>query len=182
LNAFTGPGQQAAEDRLENEGFRAWDDHGDIDDNLIAQCRSDCGRDPEVTVLVLVAGDGDYSDLVEEMAGKGVDVYVWAPEEAGDNLRDAVDADHWIPWKEPYVVAAFLVLIDNLGGRQITRAQFGNQCRKLVREQPYFDPTAIGFRRRNPYGALLDWLAEHGFVDMRSDRDNLNFISVVRRA
>ena len=93
-----------------------------------------------------------------------------------------VDAEHWIPWNEPYVIAAFLLLIDNLGGRQITRAQFGNECRKLVREQPYFDPTAIGFRRQNPYGALLDWLAEHGIVDIRSDRDNPNFISVVRRA
>ncbi len=182
LRAFTSPEQATAEDRLGKEGFRIRTDNDDMGDDLIPQCRTDCGEDPEATVLVLVAGDGERSELIEEMLGKGVEVYVWASDEASADMRSAVDAEHWIPWKEPYVVAAFLVLIGNLGGQQITRAQFRNECRKLVREQPYFDPTAIGFRRRNPYGALLDWLAEHGFVDLRSERDNPNFISVVRRA
>jgi hypothetical protein len=67
-------------------------------------------------------------------------------------------------------------------GTPTTRARFSAECRKLVRDNPYVDPTAIGFRRRNPYGALLDWMVEHGFVDLRTDRTNPSSITIARRA
>ena len=167
--------------RLETEGFLVMRGSGDLRERLAAECRADCGLEPEATVLILVARDAAYADLVAGMVEQGVEVCVWAPEDADAHLVSAVDREHLVSWTEPYVIAAFLILIDGLEGRRITRARFAAECRKLVGEQPYFDPTAIGFRRRNPYGALLDWLVEHGFVDLRSDRDNPNFISVARR-
>ena len=69
LRAFTSPEQATAEDRLRKEGFRIRTDNDDMGDDLIAQCRTDCGEDPEATVLVLVAGDGERSELIEARAG-----------------------------------------------------------------------------------------------------------------
>ena len=181
LKLFGEAGEAPDHRPLEGEGFLVSRGSGDLHDRVAAECRSDCGVDPEATVLILVARDMAYADLIAGLVEQGVGVCLWAPEDADDELVSAVDREHLVPWTEPYVIAAFLILIDGLEGRRITRARFAAECRKLVAAQPYFDPTAIGFQRRNAYGALLDWLVEHGFVDLRSDRDNPNFISVVRR-
>lgn len=181
LKAFTNTAQVAAENQLEELGFRIWHDAYDLDDDIESQCRSDCGHDPERTVLVLVSGDARFADLVREMVAVGVEVLVWAPGDVDTELVESVDADHLVRWSEPYVVGAFLLLVDNMAGRPTTRARFSAECRKLVRDNPYVDPTAIGFRRRNPYGALLDWMVEHGFVDLRTDRTNPSSITIARR-
>ena len=182
LKAFTSTAQVAAENQLDELGFRIWHDAYDLDDDIESQCRSDCGHNPERTVLVLVSGDGRFADLVRDMAADGVEILVWAPPDVDRELVESVDVDHLVPWSEPYVVGAFLLLVDNLAGRPTTRARFGAECRKLVRENPYLDPTTIGFRKRNPYGALLDWMVEHGFVDLRSDRTNPSSITIARHA
>ena len=181
IRAFTVPGQGQEQQQLESLGFGVWRHPGpNAADDIGAQCSSDCEEEPESTVLVLVSGDGRLADLATGMVGEGVEVVVWAPSDADKELVESVDADHLVRWSEPYVVGAFLLLVDNMAERPTTRARFSTECRKLVRENPYLDPTTIGFRKRNPYGALLDWMVEHGFVDLRTDRTNPSSITIAR--
>jgi transcriptional regulator with XRE-family HTH domain len=181
MRVFTVPGQGQEQQQLESLGFGVWRHSGqDVADDIGAQCRSDCEEEPESTVLVLVSGDGRLADLVRSISADGVEVLVWAPVDADTELVESVDADHLVRWSEPYVVGSFLLLVDNLSGRPTTRARFSAECRKLVRDNPYVDPIAIGFRKRNPYGALLDWMVEHGFVELRTDRTNPSSITIAR--
>ena len=42
-----------------------------------AQAKSDCGQDPKDTILVLIAQDGDYLELIRELREQGVSVYLF---------------------------------------------------------------------------------------------------------
>ena len=85
---------------LDNAGWRIWEDSEDLDEDIIQQCRSDCGQDPEGTILVLVTRDGDYRELIDDMRNKGVRVYLMAPQDAGRKLVSAVGEKRWIKWTQ----------------------------------------------------------------------------------
>ena len=86
FKAFSHPSQTAATDELQKFGWRVWEDDEDMDDEIIAQCKSDCGQEPKDTILVLVTKDGDFTELVEELKERGVDVYLGSPA-AGPNQK-----------------------------------------------------------------------------------------------
>ena len=63
-------------DALLDRGWKVWEEGEDLEEAIIEHCKSDCGQDPLDTTLVLVARDGDYSDMVNELKGRGVRVYL----------------------------------------------------------------------------------------------------------
>lgn len=97
FKAFGGTNQSVATDELVELGWRVWEDDIDMDAELISQARSDCGQEPEETVLVLIVMDRDYVGTIQDLREQGVDVYlgqIGPPTSA--RLRNAVDADHVI--------------------------------------------------------------------------------------
>ena len=78
-------------------GWRVWEDDEDIDDEIIAQAKSDCGQDPKDTILVLIAQDGDYIDLINELRDQGVVVYLFTRQQRySQRLTQAVPRDQWM--------------------------------------------------------------------------------------
>jgi transcriptional regulator with XRE-family HTH domain len=96
FKAFSRPDQSDATDILNNSGWRVWEDVADMDEEIINQSRSDCGSEPTSTILVLITKDGDYFDLIEELKGKGVRIFLFAPKTANERLTEAVGKKHWI--------------------------------------------------------------------------------------
>ena len=84
-------------------GWRVWEDEDNMDEDIIDQSRSDCGAEPEGTILVLITKDGDFADMIEELRAKGVRVYLMAPRDASDDLVEAVGDKRWIPLDAPLV-------------------------------------------------------------------------------
>ena len=90
--------QSAAAEELERMGWRIWEDSDDLDSEIVSQSRSDCGRKPANTILILGSRDGDFAGLITEMRGKGVMVYLTAPAGISQRLAQAVGEDWLIPW------------------------------------------------------------------------------------
>ena len=63
FKAFGSLNQSSATDELMRLGWRVWEDDDDMDEEIIAQAKSDCGQDPQNTVLVLITQDGDYMEF-----------------------------------------------------------------------------------------------------------------------
>ncbi len=78
FKVFSTPPQERATDVLAARGWRVWEDDSDMDDELIAQARSDCGQEPGETTFVLIANDGDYRDLIRDLEKQEVAVHVLA--------------------------------------------------------------------------------------------------------
>ena len=76
FKVFSTPSQARVTDKLAGRGWRVWEDDTDMDSELIAQARSDCGHEPEGTTFVLVANDGGYQDLVGDLKKQGVAVHL----------------------------------------------------------------------------------------------------------
>lgn len=97
FKAFATPAQEAATDALADRGWRVWEDFSDMDGELIAQARSDCGHEPKDTTLVLIANDGDYAGLVADLKEQEVSVHLltFGPT-PGDKLVGAVGKRGWI--------------------------------------------------------------------------------------
>jgi transcriptional regulator with XRE-family HTH domain len=94
FKAFANPNQAAASDELLELGWRVWEDDEEIDDEIIAQAKSDCGQDPEDTILVLIAQDGDYLELIRELREQGVSVYLFTRQhEYSQRLAQVVPED-----------------------------------------------------------------------------------------
>ena len=85
---------------LDNAGWRIWKDSEDLDEDIIQQCRSDCGQDPEGTILVLATRTGNYRELIDDMRSKGVRVYLMAPQDVSRKLVSAVGEKRWIKWTQ----------------------------------------------------------------------------------
>ncbi len=92
-------------DELKKLGWRVREGTEDLSDDIISQCKSDCGHEPEDTILVLLTHPGrdEYADLVRELKNKGVEVYLMAPDPimhlwSGEvtALVEAVGHEHWI--------------------------------------------------------------------------------------
>lgn len=94
---FASPHQSEATEQLEGMGWRAWEDSGDMDEEIVNQCKSDCGQEPKDTVLVLITRDGDFAALAEYLKALGVAVYVVStPFGFSQKLHQAVGPEHWI--------------------------------------------------------------------------------------
>ena len=83
-------------------GWGVWEDDDDLSDDIIRQSKSDCGHEPENTILVLLTdpSEDDFVNLVGELGRKGVDVYLMS---SGATERmalvKAVGNKHWIKLK-----------------------------------------------------------------------------------
>ena len=97
FKAFAGQNQTAATDELMKSGWRVWDDDGDMDRELIAQAKSDCGHEPNDTTLVLIAKGGGYAGLISDLQKQGAQVYLLAPDDnPSKRLVKSVGEDHVI--------------------------------------------------------------------------------------
>ena len=92
-------------DHLQRLGWRMWEDTEDMSDEIISQVKSDCGHEPENTILVLLTHPGRdvFANLVRELKSKGVEVYLMAREPimqpwGGEvtALIEEVGHEHWI--------------------------------------------------------------------------------------
>lgn len=98
FKGFCARHQSAAAEQLESFGWRIWEDSDDLDDEIVSQSRSDCWRKPDNTILILGSRDGDFAGLINEMRGRGVMVYLIAPDGISQRLAQAVGEDWRIPW------------------------------------------------------------------------------------
>ena len=97
FKAFGGLNQSKATDVLDELDWRVWEDDINMDEELISQVRSDGGQEPEETVLVLIAKDGGYAEVVGDLREQGVDVYLGQLSGTlASKLKKGVDADHVI--------------------------------------------------------------------------------------
>ncbi len=102
FKAFSYPSDSQATDELMELGWGVWEDDDDLSDDIISQSKSDCGHEPENTILVLVTdpSEGDFVNLVGELRGEGANVYLMssgAMERTA--LVKAVGDKHWIKLK-----------------------------------------------------------------------------------
>ena len=97
FKAFANPHQSSATDALQALGWRVWEDDEDLDEEIVAQAKSDCGHDPKDTVLVLITQDGDYLDLIRELRGHGVEVHLYTRQQGfNQSLVQMVPKGHWM--------------------------------------------------------------------------------------
>ncbi len=97
FKAFASPSQSLAANELEKRGWRVWEDDEDIDDEIVSQARSDCGQEPQDTVLVLITQDGDFLDLIRDLRAKEVEVYlITAQHGYSQRLAQAVPKKQWV--------------------------------------------------------------------------------------
>ena len=112
--AFSSPYQSRSTDVLQSLGWRGWEDTQNMDEEIYDQCMSDCGQDPKATILVLITRDGDFADLIEELQVKGVRVYLLAPDNASQDLFEAVGRKRIIPWAREIWLSGY-----TMGGRTL---------------------------------------------------------------
>ncbi len=97
FKAFGGLNQSKATDVLDELDWRVWEDDIDMDEELISQARSDGGQEPEETILVLIAKDGGYAEVIGDLREQGVDVYLGQLSGTlASKLKKGVDSDHFI--------------------------------------------------------------------------------------
>ena len=96
FRAFTSPNQ--AGDTLRQNNWKVKEGRGNWDENIIQQAKAYCGEDLKGTALVLITKDGDFADLLKELKGKGVQVYLMSPANPSKKLSDLVDKKHRISW------------------------------------------------------------------------------------
>ena len=73
----------------------------DLTEEIIHYCKSRCGQDSSLTTLILIANDGVYADIINELKDWGVKVYLIGVG-FGQDLVDAVGERHLIelPWPQ----------------------------------------------------------------------------------
>ena len=98
FKAFAKPDQVVSIAELKKLKWRVWVDESDQDQAIIQQVKSDCGQDPDDTVLVICSRDGDFAELVKEMKDWGVLVYMMGPPGTSQHVKGAVEAAQWIQW------------------------------------------------------------------------------------
>ena len=94
--AFVSPNQAGA--ALKQNGWKVKEGSGNWDKDIIQQAKAYCGEDPNSTALVLITKDGDFAQLVKDLKGKGVQVYLMAPVNPSNKLLNAVDKKYRMPW------------------------------------------------------------------------------------
>ena len=177
LVTYVTPNQWEARDQLEQLGFRVEESYFDADSQLIQDSLTECEKRPKKTVFILATNDGNYAEFLRELRDIGVDVYLWATDEASERLTRAVPTDHFIHWDAPFVVVECVSVIKKMKEQPIGRGEFGAMCKKALDEYEYF-PEDVGFSRRNPYRSLLRWMETHGVVDVVPAGGKANKVSI----
>ena len=102
FKAFSYPSDSQATDGLMELGWGVWEDTEDLSDDIISQGKSDCGHEPENTILVLLTdpSEDDFVNLMGELRSKGVDVYLMSSEATERTaLVKAAGDKRWIKLK-----------------------------------------------------------------------------------
>ena len=94
--AFSDPSQSLVTDQLLQREWRVWEDHGEWFEDISSQALSDTGQNPSATVLFLITTNSDYVDLIRQLKGNNVRVYLIAPPTVRPELVDAVGERRWI--------------------------------------------------------------------------------------
>ena len=163
LWAYTSPHQREAAGELERLKFNVFEGAFDADGQVVQDVMEACQKEPTKTVFILAADDGNYSDLLRSLRQAGVDTYVWGTDNCSDRFLRAIVNGNFIQWDAPFVIAECVVVIKQLKGKPITRAQFGALCKLRLDESEIY-PYDAGFSSRNPYGSVLRWLERQGIV------------------
>ena len=97
FKAFSHPNQEAASDKLQELGWRVFEDDVNMDEEITNQAKSDCGQEPNDTVLVIITKDGGFKELVNASKQNGVLVYLVTPPQGhSQSLVQAVGSKNWI--------------------------------------------------------------------------------------
>lgn len=107
--AFLHSTQSELLDRVEETGWRAWEDSGDLLDDIYQQTLSDVGQDPNASAVFLITTDLDFVGLIRQLRERGVRVYLVTPplingRQVDQTLIDAVGQRRHItldaqPWE-----------------------------------------------------------------------------------
>ena len=117
FKAFASPDQVVGIAELKKLKWGVRTDEPDQDDAIIQQVRSDCGHDPDDTILVICSKGGDFGDMVKEMRQWGVDVYLMTPPGASSALLNSVELDHRTEWPSSFpVVVQMPSIVDFIPG------------------------------------------------------------------
>ena len=104
FKAFARPDQVMGIAELKKLKWRVRIDESNQHEAIIQQVKSDCGQDPDDTILVICAKDGNYGGLVAEMQGWGVMVQVMGAHGATQRLRETVDIEQWTQWPKVFPI------------------------------------------------------------------------------
>ena len=89
--AFVHINQAEQADKLQDLGWRVFEDDVDMDEEIASQAKSDCGQGHKDTILVIITKDGDFKALIDELTKKGVTVYLIVPQQgASQHLVQSV--------------------------------------------------------------------------------------------
>jgi transcriptional regulator with XRE-family HTH domain len=96
--AFTHFSQDAAADILDKLNWTVFSGEDEIFTDIVNQAKSDCGHNPEGTVLVLITLDDDFTEVIDELIHIGVRVFVMSPNIYNNKLIQKVGQANSIPW------------------------------------------------------------------------------------
>ena len=95
-------------DLVGETGWRAWEDAGDLLDDIYQQVMSDVGHAPNASVVFLVTTDPDFVGLIGPLRERGARVYLVTPplnggrqvdqrliDAVGDGRHISLDAQPW---------------------------------------------------------------------------------------
>ena len=133
--------------------------------------------DPQKSVYVLIANDGDYANPLSAVKAAGADVYVCGDSQCSKNLIQTVGQDHFIPCNRPYVVAKFLAVLGIMRG-PTSKAMYAQFCKRMLERDGWNEfPPDTGFGTKHPYARARDYMESVGLIKIRKiDNDNYPII------
>lgn len=79
FKAFSRNAHSAMTDRLEELGWRVWEDDVDWTEDIYDQVLSDAGQDPSGAVVFLITTEESNEELIQELRDRGARVYTATP-------------------------------------------------------------------------------------------------------
>lgn len=79
FKAFSLTAHSEVTDRMEELGWRVWEDDVDWTEDIYEHALSDAGQNPSGSVVFLVSTEGKHEELIAELRGREVRVYVVTP-------------------------------------------------------------------------------------------------------
>lgn len=96
FKAFSHAVHSAMTDRMEELGWRVWEDDVDWTQDIRHHVLSDAGHNPERSVVFLITMDKDYVELVGQLRSEKARVHLFALPSAPPELIAAVGRRRWI--------------------------------------------------------------------------------------
>ena len=96
FKAFSHNAHSAMTDRLEELGWRVWEDDIDWTQDFVHHALSDAGHNPEGSVAFLITMDNDYVELIRRLRSEKARVYLMALPSVPPELVAAVGKRRWI--------------------------------------------------------------------------------------